>query len=420
MRPQRRGLSLTEVLVAMFVMALGLMALLTLFPLGAMQIGQALKDDRTASTVAQADTWVRVWWRDAVTAYDGNPDALPIETALAALDDPNVEGTGQAIINPGQANAYFRAPAVGAALNLLPTGTSLGASTGSDFATPRTSLIAATVRTGSNNPPNTITDRFVSIQTRRAGGTIASYPFLLDPLGFTATRSGLGAFDRSWVGRNSGTVYGMAGGASPLLIPRRSTLNTPNGPTAYAACALTDDLTFQPNGGAGQGEPLARQGRYHWAALIQRPDNSQPDVASLTVLVFDGRPPFLGIAGDEVTLTNNYINPLGPSALGTVTAGDRSLSLLVPVRGADQPPLVRRGGWVAIASMTNGVRMVGFHRITGLTTLDDTTATNPAVPVTQVSLDIDPPVQATLVAGQAQVYLLAGLSEVFHRPPMTR
>src|SRR5260370_9952636 len=43
----RSGAPLTEVLVAIFVMAIGLLALLTLFPLGALSMAQAIKDDRT-------------------------------------------------------------------------------------------------------------------------------------------------------------------------------------------------------------------------------------------------------------------------------------------------------------------------------------------------------------------------------------
>src|SRR5438105_4707990 len=44
----RTGATLTEVLVAIFVMAIGLLALLTLFPLGALSMAQAIKDNRTA------------------------------------------------------------------------------------------------------------------------------------------------------------------------------------------------------------------------------------------------------------------------------------------------------------------------------------------------------------------------------------
>ena len=57
--PVRRGVTLTEVLVAMFVMAIGMISLLTLFPLGAMQVGQALRDDRATQLARQADRLFR-------------------------------------------------------------------------------------------------------------------------------------------------------------------------------------------------------------------------------------------------------------------------------------------------------------------------------------------------------------------------
>ena len=43
---RRPGLTMTEVLVALFVMALGTIAILTMFPLGMLQMGQALKDEQ--------------------------------------------------------------------------------------------------------------------------------------------------------------------------------------------------------------------------------------------------------------------------------------------------------------------------------------------------------------------------------------
>ncbi|MFN4259213.1 MAG: hypothetical protein ACK4RK_07930 [Gemmataceae bacterium] len=43
---RRSAVTLTEVLVALFVMALGMVAILTLFPMGALSMAQAIKDDR--------------------------------------------------------------------------------------------------------------------------------------------------------------------------------------------------------------------------------------------------------------------------------------------------------------------------------------------------------------------------------------
>ena len=49
---RRRGITLIEVLVAIFIMAIGLLAILTLFPLGALRMGEALQDDRAAASAS--------------------------------------------------------------------------------------------------------------------------------------------------------------------------------------------------------------------------------------------------------------------------------------------------------------------------------------------------------------------------------
>lgn len=58
---QRPGVTLIEVLVAIMITAIGLLALLTLFPLGALEMAQSIKDDRTGhikhSAVAVANAW---------------------------------------------------------------------------------------------------------------------------------------------------------------------------------------------------------------------------------------------------------------------------------------------------------------------------------------------------------------------------
>ena len=51
----RPAVTLMEVLIAMFIMAIGMLALLTLFPLGALSMAQALKDDRCANTASMAE-----------------------------------------------------------------------------------------------------------------------------------------------------------------------------------------------------------------------------------------------------------------------------------------------------------------------------------------------------------------------------
>jgi type II secretory pathway pseudopilin PulG len=51
---RRSGFTLIEALMAVFVMAIGLLALLTLFPLGAMQMQKAIKDQRSAEAAHNA------------------------------------------------------------------------------------------------------------------------------------------------------------------------------------------------------------------------------------------------------------------------------------------------------------------------------------------------------------------------------
>lgn len=52
---RRAGVTLVEVLVAIFITGVGLLALLTLFPLGALDLAQAVKDDRTARIADDAE-----------------------------------------------------------------------------------------------------------------------------------------------------------------------------------------------------------------------------------------------------------------------------------------------------------------------------------------------------------------------------
>src|SRR5713101_6396788 len=53
MKP-RSGSRLVEVLVAIFVMGLGLIALLTLFPIGMLRMAQAIHDDKCSTAAANA------------------------------------------------------------------------------------------------------------------------------------------------------------------------------------------------------------------------------------------------------------------------------------------------------------------------------------------------------------------------------
>lgn len=86
---RRNGVTLVEVLTAIFVMALGLMALLTLFPLGALTMAQAIKDDRTGTAARSGEGVARTAWKVAVS-LNGSTNPDPILTA--AMLDPDGAG----------------------------------------------------------------------------------------------------------------------------------------------------------------------------------------------------------------------------------------------------------------------------------------------------------------------------------------
>ena len=85
---RRTGLTLMEVLVTLFILAFGVMAILTLFPLAASQMFIAVREDRSALAAHSADGFFRAYWKSEVV--DRNRDGQPIlEDFYAALSDPH-------------------------------------------------------------------------------------------------------------------------------------------------------------------------------------------------------------------------------------------------------------------------------------------------------------------------------------------
>jgi hypothetical protein len=78
---RRPAVTLIEALVAIFVMAIGLLALLTLFPLGAVQMAQALKDQRTAEAAAKATAHFKAFnlANDQSLTYQIPPNTKPTD-----------------------------------------------------------------------------------------------------------------------------------------------------------------------------------------------------------------------------------------------------------------------------------------------------------------------------------------------------
>lgn len=347
--PTRRpGLTLTEVLVAMFIMALGMISLLTLFPLGAIQIGLALRDDRLKQTAVQADTFMRAHWRAKVvepptyTVILPQPPQPP-DDFIWGFDSPTQ------LTNPG---LIVRVPDPSYAVLVDPIG--FYSRTGPDQ-----TVVAAS--TGGAN----------------MGRRNMVLAWTYDPMTLTYTSTPFGQLD------------------------------------ALRNCTLLDDITFAPNGVPEQTSSLiTRQGRYNWAAIVQKPHNNEPNV-SLTILCFSERPPLLNVADAERAITvpqtdvavdQPYIDNIDPVLIEPTPSG--------------LPPLIRKGGWImdgTVDPMTLPTpprpHAIRFYRIIGI-------SDNGAG---RLRLDIDPPYAGplpTTAGASLTFYLFSGLTEVFQRPQL--
>jgi hypothetical protein len=70
-------------------MGIGVIAILTLFPLGAFNMANAVREDRSAQMAAAADGYFRAYWKtQIVEPYLVNPNAVT-EPFFVALNDPN-------------------------------------------------------------------------------------------------------------------------------------------------------------------------------------------------------------------------------------------------------------------------------------------------------------------------------------------
>lgn len=347
---RRKGTTLTEVLVAIFIMGIGLMAILSLFPLGAAQMAQALKDQRAAEAAANASSLARVIWKQAVDADKASTQTSyfretitsaryprSIQRFIYAMDDPNFNDT------PGPPNSQSY-PA--GSPNIPPGGFPLppgGPGSGAAY--------------------------LANMLPMPLGGPEAnksSYPVFVDMFGWQANQADLNR--QWWVGsamqQGPHNKIGMIP-RRPLYIPHYQpgslpptvppwqvlgtaapspqwTWNTPS--RIFKQFSLLDDMTFSDNGtpdiSSGR---LERQGRYSWAYMIRRPHNATTGSTStrhevdLQVIVYSGRS--IDVPTDEKTY-RGFVP----------TATDSRTVQLVYANAADKPAL-KRGYWLLDATM---------------------------------------------------------------------
>jgi hypothetical protein len=289
MKP-RAGITLIETLVAIFIMAIGLLALLTLFPLGALNMAQAIRDQRLNEAAEQANA---------------------IADARAVRTDTSV-------------TAAFANGGVGALPGYWPG---------------------------------------------------HSYPVFVDP----------------W-GRRIGSPASLG----PVQRVDLSFTNNSR-PNTFRWCALQDELTFQPDGTPDLTSGLQREPRTTWAYWLKRPDQTQPNVVEMSIVVYSGRD--LQLPSSETAANNVAYSATDPTAVALDASAGR--------------PDIRRGMWIVDVTTNNPAtqraQALSYGPVQGFwyRVVDVTDTSVNGADAVQLELQPKPTVPMT------QVYIMAGVAEVF-------
>jgi Tfp pilus assembly protein PilV len=308
----RRAVTLVEVLIAIFLMGIGLMAILSLFPLGSVQMAQAIQDQRAAEAATTAAAFARVMWKQACAAdpndaqmkflnVDGVPQPAPQQPFVLAMDDPNAN-------------------------------------------------MPSSVKISSMQP----IQRTASVAKN---GTVApagpSYPVIVDPIGWQAN---VNQSAQAWVGYTPTAPQTWCIPRRPLFVqqpgPNSTTwvsMNSMGTLPMFKAFSLMDDMTFDFNGTpknsvASPTVPVERQGRYSWAFMFRRANNADRTAVDITTILYSGR------SIDVASLETAYA---GTITFPTVAPGVAPMTKSLTLAYSSQKPALRRGGWILDATLAD-------------------------------------------------------------------
>ncbi len=237
---RRPGTTLVEVLVAVFIMAIGLMTLLTLFPLGALSMRAALQDGAAANVAANAAAVANAKQirHDQAVVYDQDPNAPNGRRDVFIEPLPrNNKGRPSNVLPPitdGPSYPVYVDPVGYWNETVHEVGDKKG--TGNWHGMPRRTL------------------QWVASQPRREDQ-------LRLATRFTTTQDDLN-FNRD---DNAADPANAAGSAVSHPPPPGSTVRS-----------------------------VERNGRYSWAWLLRRPQAADPSVVDVAVVVYAGRSPTVG------------------------------------------------------------------------------------------------------------------------------
>ncbi|QEG26016.1 hypothetical protein GobsT_07510 [Gemmata obscuriglobus] len=298
---RRPGLTMTELLVAIFVVAIGLAGVMSMVPFGAKQMSDALVADRTATLATSIDALVRSYWKDKIAddlARQDDPTYQDREPFWPALDD-----AGSGLTVPAATEASYP-------VFLDPMGVS-----------GRLSSDAAQLRVGDGGA--------TLIPRRTMNGTRLNPPFA--PYKPPATPPS------GW-----------------------NTLNTQEASLAWRMWSQPDGFSWDENsqpqvvsGLTPSSSITVRELRYNALAVIQRPTNSNRTTATLKIVVFSNRRHQFYPAGSEHVI---------PKTAGVAfTPGSTALRISSSLLPANVE--IRKGGWLMDATIDGSIRHANFYRV---------------------------------------------------------
>jgi prepilin-type N-terminal cleavage/methylation domain-containing protein len=280
---RRRGVTLTEVLVAIFIMAIGLMALLTLFPLGALNMAQAIKDDRCGTGGYNSAAVAQAAWRilyESQGGGDPDPNMTPMLLNAGQLYWPNLPdfstapqpaGPGYPLfVDPFGYNGLY-GPNPGPTVTPLSWHTWLagqaGTAAGAGVATGIPRYSAAQPVPGPNAPLTNWTSTFGFFSNN---DDLTYDENGVPPNGLVERRR---QYSYAWLVRRVSSLDATQLNLTVVVYSGRALQSTPDvaaqGETAYAATFGTNGpntVTITP--GAGQDKPAVRRGSWILDATV--------------------------------------------------------------------------------------------------------------------------------------------------------
>ncbi|WP_020475268.1 type IV pilus modification PilV family protein [Zavarzinella formosa] len=83
----RPAVTLMEVLIAIFILSIGMVSVMAFFPIGALNMIRSVRDQRCSQLATNSNTMLHVWWKDCWLSKDG----LIMPEEIASRSEPTIE-----------------------------------------------------------------------------------------------------------------------------------------------------------------------------------------------------------------------------------------------------------------------------------------------------------------------------------------